>query len=73
MVKKKVDIQFIDNLRKKYPKIKFQAISSNFILNVSHLKKILYLSINAEKNDILLSNKIETDILMRFCTDVTNF
>ena len=63
---KKVDIQFIDNLRKKYPKIKFQAISSNFILNASHLKKILSLSINAEKNNILLSNKIETDILMRF-------
>jgi molybdopterin converting factor small subunit/tRNA threonylcarbamoyladenosine modification (KEOPS) complex Cgi121 subunit len=63
---KKVDIQFIDNLKKKYPKIKFQAISSNFILNVFHLKKILYLSINAEKNDILLSNKIEIDILMRF-------
>ncbi|MCH1607426.1 MAG: MoaD/ThiS family protein [Nitrosopumilus sp.] len=63
---KKVDIQFIDDLRKKFPKIKFQAISSNFILNPSHLKKILYLSINAEKNNILLSNKIETDILMRF-------
>ena len=63
---KKVDILFIDNLRKKYPKIKFQAISTNFVLNASHLKKILYLSINAEKNNILLSNKIETDILMRF-------
>ena len=63
---KKVDIKFIDNLRKKYPKIKFQAVSSNFILNTYHLKKILSLSINAEKNNILLSNKIETDILMRF-------
>ena len=63
---KKVDIQFIDNLKKKYPKIKFQAISSNFILNISHLKKILYLSINAEKNNILLSHKLETDLLMRF-------
>jgi len=61
-----IDIQFIDDLRKKYPKIKFQAVSSNFILNSSHLKKILSLSINAEKNKILLSNKIETDILMRF-------
>ena len=63
---KKINIKFIDNLRKKYPKIKFQAVSSNFILNPSHLKKILYLSINAENNNILLSNKIETDILMRF-------
>jgi len=63
---KTIDIQFIDDLRKKYPKIKFQAVSSRFILNASHLKKILSLSINAEKNNILLSNKIETDILMRF-------
>ncbi len=63
---KTIDIQFIDDLRKKYPKIKFQAVSSRFILNVSHLKKILSLSINAEKNNILLSNKLETDILMRF-------
>ena len=63
---KTIGIQFIDDLRIKYPKIKFQAVSSNFILNISHLKKILSLSINAEKNNILLSNKIETDILMRF-------
>jgi tRNA threonylcarbamoyladenosine modification (KEOPS) complex Cgi121 subunit/molybdopterin converting factor small subunit len=65
---KTIDIQFIDNLRKIYPKIKFQAISSRFILNTSHLKKILSLSINAEKNNILLSNKLETDILMRFAS-----
>ena len=63
---KNIDVQFIDNLRKKYPKIRFQAVSSNFILNSSHLKKILTLSLNAEKNNILLSNKLETDILMRF-------
>ena len=63
---KTIDVQFIDDLRKKYPKIKFQAVSSSFVLNVSHLKKILSISINAEKNNILLSNKLETDILMRF-------
>ena len=63
---KTIDVKFIDDLRIKYPKIKFQAVSSKFILNSSHLKKILSLSINADKNNILLSNKIETDILMRF-------
>jgi len=63
---KTINVKFIDNLRIKYPKIKFQAVSSKFILNSSHLKKILSLSINADKNNILLSNKIETDILMRF-------
>jgi tRNA threonylcarbamoyladenosine modification (KEOPS) complex Cgi121 subunit len=30
------------------------------------LKKILSLSLESEKNNILLSNKLETDILMRF-------
>ena len=63
---KTIDVKFIDDLRIKYPKIKFQAVSSKFILNLYHLKKILSISINADKNNILLSNKIETDILMRF-------
>ena len=63
---KSINAKFIDNLRKKYPKIILQAISSNFILNNYHLKKIISLSLESKKNDILLSNKLETDILMRF-------
>lgn len=63
---KKIDIKFIDELRKKYPKLKIQAISSSFILNNYHLKRIVSLSMNSEKNDVLLSKKFETDLLMRF-------
>ena len=63
---KSINVKFIDNLRKKYPKIMLQAISSNFILNNYHLKKIISLSLESKKNDILLSNKLETYILMRF-------
>jgi len=63
---KTIDVKLLDNLRKKYPKIKLQAVSSKFILNDYHLKKILSLSLESEKNNILLSNKLETDILMRF-------
>ncbi|MEK0347316.1 MAG: KEOPS complex subunit Cgi121 [Nitrosopumilus sp.] len=63
---KTIDLKFLDNLRKRYPKIQLQAISSNFILNYYHLKKILSLSLESKKNDILLSNKLETDILIRF-------
>jgi len=59
-------VKFIDDLRKKYPKIQLQAVSSSFIMNPSHLKKILSLSFKSKKNNILLSNKLETDILMRF-------
>jgi len=60
------DSAFIDELRKNFPKLKMQAICSKFVLNSSHVKKIIALSIYSQKNDILLSNKLETDILMRF-------
>ncbi len=63
---KSIDVKFIDDIRKKYPKIILQAVSSNYILNNYHLKKIISLSIESENNNILLSNKLETDILMRF-------
>ncbi len=63
---KNLDVNFLDNLRKDFPKLKIQAIDSNFILNKSHVKKILSLSFSSQKNNILLSNKLETDILMRF-------
>ena len=63
---KKLDVSFLDELRKKYPKLQFQAVSSKFILNKNHLKKILQLSFEASKNNVMLSNKLEMDILMRF-------
>ena len=63
---KKIDVTFLDELRKKYPKIQFQAVSSKFVVNKYHLTKILQLSFEASKNDIMLSNKLEMDILMRF-------
>jgi len=66
MGQKTVDVKFLDNLRKRYPKIQLQAVSGNFILNNYHFKKILSISLESEKNNILLSNKLETDILMRF-------
>lgn len=71
---KSTDVRFIDNLRKKYPTIRIQAVSSNLILNDSHMKKIISLSLNSAKNNILLSNKLEIDILMRFAltTQISN-
>ncbi|MGI0065516.1 MAG: KEOPS complex subunit Cgi121, partial [Nitrosotalea sp.] len=40
-----------------------------YVLNVGHVKKTIAISLSAKKADTLLSNKIETDILMRFaCT-----
>lgn len=57
---------YLDDLRKKFPKLLIQGISANYILNQSHVQKILLISLQAQKNNALLSNRLETDILMRF-------
>ena len=62
-------IDFLDDLRKKYPDLVIQGIRSCFVLSSNHAKKIIAISLTAQKDGIMLSNKIETDILMRFaCT-----
>ncbi len=63
---KEIDVSFLDNLRKEFPNVKLQAISSKFTLNSYHLQNVISISLNSEKEKILLANKIETDILMRF-------
>ncbi len=63
---KQTDVSFLEDLRVEFPKLKLQAISSKYILNPYHLKKILSISMNSEKENVLLSKKLETDILLRF-------
>ena len=63
---KKFHTEFLNELRSKYPHLNIQAINSRFILGVRHAKKILGISLYAQKNNTLLSKKIETDILLRF-------
>jgi tRNA threonylcarbamoyladenosine modification (KEOPS) complex Cgi121 subunit/molybdopterin converting factor small subunit len=58
--------EYLLSLRKKFPKLYLQAISSKFILDKEHAKKIITISINQKLNDQLLSDKIETDLLLRF-------
>jgi len=57
---------FLDTLRAEFPDLVIQAISSNFVLNKEHVKKILSLSISAKQYKTLLSKKLEIDILLRF-------
>jgi tRNA threonylcarbamoyladenosine modification (KEOPS) complex Cgi121 subunit/molybdopterin converting factor small subunit len=67
--RKNFDNKYIDELRGKYPKLIIQAISSKYILSKSHAQKILNLSLQSQKYNVLLAKRIETDILMRFaCT-----
>ncbi len=61
-----MDYEFLNSLRRKFPKTVIQAVSSDFVLNESHVVKILLISLESKKRGILLSNKLETDILLRF-------
>jgi molybdopterin converting factor small subunit/tRNA threonylcarbamoyladenosine modification (KEOPS) complex Cgi121 subunit len=60
------DDLFLKKLRVNYPKIISQAINFKYILNLSHLTKIVQISVHAKKTNLLLSEKIETDLLLRF-------
>lgn len=63
---RKFNASFLDRLRKKFPNLIIQGVSSRYILGIEHAKKIIGISIVAKKNHTLLSNKLETDIIMRF-------
>ncbi len=58
--------KFLEDLRKKFPNLVLQAISSDYILSKTHAKKIIAISLGSKKNNTLLSKKLETDIIMRF-------
>ena len=62
----KLSADFLDNLRNRFSQLTIQAISSKYVLGKSHAKKIISVSKMAEKNNTLLSKKLETDILLRF-------
>jgi tRNA threonylcarbamoyladenosine modification (KEOPS) complex Cgi121 subunit/molybdopterin converting factor small subunit len=64
--KKGKNYDFVSALRKKFPSIVMEGVSSKSIASVLHVKKILGLSLYAKKHNLLLSKKFETDILLRF-------
>lgn len=57
---------YLDSLRDNFPKLTLQAVSKRYVLNMSHVQKILTVSFHAKKQNILLAKKLETDILLRF-------
>lgn len=57
---------FLSLLRKKFPNIIMEGVSSECITGVLHAKKVLTLSLYAQKHGLLLAKKLETDILLRF-------
>lgn len=58
--------EFLVDLRRRHPKLLLQAVSNKFVLGPSHTKKVVELSLESKKRGILLANRLEADILMRF-------
>lgn len=65
-IRRNIEASFLDALRTSHPRVKLQIVSARFVLNESHAKKILVLSAESEKRGIMIANRIETDMLMRF-------
>lgn len=57
---------FLNSARKNFPHLILEGVSSQHILGIQHAKKIIGISLFAQKHNSLLSKKLETDILLRF-------
>ncbi|HJU14378.1 MAG TPA: KEOPS complex subunit Cgi121 [Candidatus Nitrosotalea sp.] len=57
---------FLDLLRKKFPELIVQAIRAKYVLSSNHARRVIEVSMEARARGTMLSNKIETDMLMRF-------
>jgi len=60
------DNNSLNTLRKEFPSLVIQAVSSKFLLNKSHIQKIISISLSAQRQKTMISKKLETDILLRF-------
>lgn len=58
--------QLLDGLRARFPSLKIQGVRSRFVLNERHAIRVVEISLSAAKVGTLLSDKVETDMLMRF-------
>lgn len=60
------DISLIDSLRAEFPTLVIQIVRQKFVLGERHANRITSVSLAAARRNRLLSQKLETDILMRF-------
>ena len=60
------DNNSLNILRDEFPNLVIQAVSSKFLLNKSHIQKIISVSLSAKTQKTMISKKLETDILLRF-------
>ncbi len=60
------DAAFLDTVRSEFPSMAIQIVRQKFVLGERHAKRIADVSQAAARRGCLLSQRLETDILMRF-------
>lgn len=56
---------FLDRLRLEHPRLRLQAVRSRMVLGGGHLRKVLLLAAESERRGTMISEKLETEILLR--------
>ena len=59
-------VRFLESLRAEFPSLVIQGVRTKYILSQQHARRIIEVSLAADKAGTLQSNKIETDVLLRF-------
>lgn len=59
------DMASPDILRPQFPGVYIQSVDRDFVLDSEHLRRILEISVAAHDTDTMLTDHIETDILLR--------
>lgn len=54
-----------DALRRRFAGVRIQSINAEYILDPSHLRRILEISVEAERRGVMLTDRIETDMMLR--------
>ena len=58
--------EFLDEVRRAHPRLRIQAVRSDMVLGGGHARKILQLALECERRGVMISEKLETEILLRF-------
>ena len=54
-----------DVLRKRFDNVRIQSVNAAYVLHISHLRRILEISVEAERKNTLIADRIETDLILR--------
>lgn len=57
--------KLLDQLRAEFPLVALQAVAGRFVLSESHLRRVIAVSVSAERRRTMVAKRLETDMLAR--------